>query len=147
MARAETAIATAVSSCHRTRMIKVLRDKLPKGWAYPLKASVLDEAIAQAGIGTPVTLFLHHGAFWSGSPLFTANFYLAGSGVLNEEEVFWVSCRSVVASDCRAARTYVDAEAIPEFVAWAAELERLPMNSTRRMTQGIVRDLPAEDGE
>jgi hypothetical protein len=121
-------------------MVRVVRNKLPKGWAYPLKASALDGAIAKAGVETPVTLFLRHGSFWATRPLFTANFFLIGALVKNEEEQFWVGCRSVAAVDSIAARAFIEADAIPAFATWAAELEALPANSTRRKTSEIVRD-------
>ncbi|WP_034159532.1 hypothetical protein [Sphingomonas sp. ERG5] len=124
-------------------MLKVRRDKLPKGWAYPLKASILDQAVSDAGIFTSVTLFLHHGAFWAKRPLFHANFYLVGALVKNEEEEFWIGCRSVAAADCSEARSFIEAEAIPAFTKWAAELEVLPANSTRRKSHGITRDWSA----
>ena len=127
-------------------MIKVVKSKLSKGWCYPLKASILQQAIVDAGIKTAVTLFLHHGAFWAKRPLFDADFYLAGALVKNEEEAFWVGCRSVAAEDCALARAYIEAEAIPAFVKWAAELEALPFNSTRRKSHGLVRDWNAASG-
>ena len=123
---------------HETR-----RDKLSKGWSYPLKASVLERVILDSGIQTPVTLFLHHGSFWAERPLFSASFYLAGSLVTNTDEAFWVSCRSVAAADVARAREFVEGEALPAFAKWAAQLEALPLNSTFRKTDRIVKDLPS----
>lgn len=127
-------------------MIEVLRNKIPKGRAYPLKASVVERAIAVVQLRTSVTLFLHHGAFWEERPLFSANFYLIGDLVKNDTEQFWISCRSVDAADCQAARTYLEAEAVPAFAKWAAQLEALPHNSTSRRSHGRTWDWIAERG-
>lgn len=127
-------------------MVRVLKDKLPAGSSYPLKASVLDRAIVDAGIKTTTTLFLHHGSFWDKRPLFSANFYLIGARGINEMEEFWVGCRSVKAEDNALARGFIETDAIPAFVKWAAELESLPFNSTWRKTQGISRNWINESG-
>ena len=121
-------------------MIEVIRDKLPKGRAYPIKATVVERAIAEVGVRTSVRLFLHHGTFWDSRPLFSASFYLAGSLVKNDDEQFWLGCRSVDVAHCVSARTFLEAEAIPAFAKWAAELERLPYTSTRRRTQETIWD-------
>jgi len=137
---------TANMLCHISRMLSVMRNKLSAGSSYPLKASVLEQAIVDRGIKTATTLFLHHGAFWAKRPLFYAKFYLVGALVKNETEEFWVSCRSVAADDNVRARNFIEDDAIPAFVKWAADLEALPLNSTRRVTQEIVRDWPTETG-
>jgi hypothetical protein len=113
------------------RKLRVMRDKLPKGSAFPLKASILEAALVNAGIVTDVSLSLRHDSFWSTRPLIVANFMPVGA-VLNDEEVFWVTCRSVAASECSEARAYVDPIVILAFAEWAAEMETLPFRSTRR---------------
>jgi hypothetical protein len=40
------------------------KDKLPEGWSYPLKRSVLDEALESAGVTSVVSVRCHYG----GSP-------------------------------------------------------------------------------
>ena len=122
------------------KQMRIVRHKLPQGWCYPLKASVLERVIGQAGLRTPVTLFLHHSAFWAERPLFHADFHLAGA-VLNAEELFWVGCRSVKASDCIVARSFVEGEILPIFADWAVGLEKLDSSSTvRREKQKFVQD-------
>ena len=75
--------------------------------------------------------------------MFSAGFYLAGALVKNEDEEFWVGCRSVPADDCTLVRSYVEGTVIPEFVDWATKLEALPINATNRKTQHMTRDWPA----
>jgi hypothetical protein len=69
-------IAASGTSCHLSSMVRVVRNKLPKGWAYPLKASALDGAIAKAGVETPVTLFLHHGSLCTAKDMAVLSRYL-----------------------------------------------------------------------
>ena len=88
-------------------MVRVIRNKLQKGWTYPLKATALERAIADMGIATSVVLFFHHGSFWATRPLFTASFHLVGELLRNEHEQFQVSCRSVAAADSLAARAFI----------------------------------------
>lgn len=123
-------------------MIRVIRGKIPKGWTYPVKASVLEGAVAKAGLLTPVSLFLHHSAFWANWPLFTANFYLAGALVKNEQEEFWLRCCSVAAADGPAISMFIEAEVIPAFAFWAAEIVALPNNATRRRSSGLEWNWP-----
>jgi hypothetical protein len=116
-----------------------MRDKLPKDLAFPLKTSILEAALVKAGVVTDVSLSLRHGSFWSTRPLISASFMPVGA-VANSKEVFWITCRSVAASECSEARAYVDTIAIPAFAQWAATLEALPFNSTRRKSQQKIWD-------
>jgi len=120
--------------------MKIFRDKLPRGWGYPLKASALEHVIEEVGLRAPVELFLHHSAFWTRRPLFHASFHPDGTS-LNDDEIFRVGCRAVAAADCGEVRSFIEGDGLPFFGTWAANLEALDHNSTIRLQkQEIVRD-------
>lgn len=126
--------------------MNIHKDKLPTGRCYPLKSSVLAEALTRADVKTEVTLFHHSGAFWNERPLFSATFYPPGQMVDNEEELLWVGCRAVPASVCSIAREHIEEEVIPSLIAWIEDIERLPLNSpVRREKQEFERDWQPPD--
>lgn len=121
--------------------MRIVKDKLSKGFGYPLKPSMLQAVMAAAKVQTEITLFQHNSAFWRDRPLFHASFSPPGQLVDNEKEVLWIGCRAVPADVCNAIRSVLQEEIIPSFLEWITNLEALPMNSPiRREKQQFERD-------
>lgn len=103
-------------------------DKLPKGRSYPLKPSVLINAVEASGLTIPVEL-----TRWDKfDHVFKATFYPSGSRPGREGDFFWVYCRAVSSERAAEARALVEAEAIPQFIEWAKNIEKLDTLSTIR---------------
>ena len=105
-----------------------------KGRSYPLRPSVLEAAIADAGIVTPVEL-ARTGS--SNQPAFRAIYSPPGS--FPKGELFALTCRSVPSECAKDVRTALEAEAIPQFIEWAKRIAALDANSpVRREHQHFV---------
>jgi hypothetical protein len=50
--------------------MRILKDKLPRGFGYPLKPSMLQAAMQAGKVQTEASLFQHNRAFRQGRPLF-----------------------------------------------------------------------------
>lgn len=112
-------------------MLTIRKDKIQRGWSYPLKATVLDMAVRHAKLQVAIALQFNHGAFWSKRPLFSAGYYPSGTRHYNQEATYLVSCRSVRAEEYALAKDMVEITIIPQFIEWAAALEALPANSSK----------------
>lgn len=101
--------------------------KLPKGRSYPLKPSVLEAALNQAGLTLPVELARIDSG--EGEAFFAT---YAPSGSFPKGEIFEITCRSVPSQRVVDVRSALEAEAIPKFVAWAKQIESLDAHSPIR---------------
>lgn len=100
-------------------------EKLPKGRSYPLKPSVLADAVKRAGITIPVELVRWDRYEYA----LVARFNPPGLIPGENGESIWLRCRSVPAERAAEARTVVAAQAIPQFIEWARGIEALDMRS------------------
>ena len=103
------------------------KDKLPKGRSYPLKPSVLEAAIADAGLELPISLTRWD---YNKAEGFSATFYPEGS--FPEGLRFWVSCGAAPSDRAAEIRDLLETQAIPQFIEWAKEIEGLDVKSPRR---------------
>ena len=101
--------------------------KPPKGRSYPVRPSVLEAAIAEAGITLPVELARID---TSKEAAFSASY--APSDSFPMGEVFLLTCRSVPSERALDVRSALEAEAIPQFVEWAKRIEALDFHSPIR---------------
>ena len=103
------------------------KKKPPKGRSYPVRPSILEAAIAGAGIKLPVELARidssNEGAF---------NASYAPPGSFPKGELFEVTCQSVPSERALELRSALEAEAIPQFVEWAKGIEALDGHSPIR---------------
>lgn len=101
--------------------------KPPKGRSYPVRPSVLEAAIADAGITLPVELARIDS---SNEAAFTAGYAPLGS--FPKGELFKLTCRTVPSDRAMKVRAAFEAEAIPLFVEWAKGIEALDRHSPVR---------------
>ena len=101
--------------------------KPPKGRSYPVRPSVLEAAIAHAGITLPVEL-ARIGI--SREAVFSASY--APPGSFPHGELIELTCRSVPSERALEVRSALEAEAIPQFVEWARRIEALDYHSPIR---------------
>jgi hypothetical protein len=88
--------------------------RLPKGESYVLKPSMLEAALAEAGIAIDTYLVRHAGR------LFYANFWPPNDNVPYER--LYVRAGSVPRERARAARAAMEREIVPRLVAWIADI-------------------------
>jgi hypothetical protein len=112
--------------------------KPPKGRSYPLRPSVLEAAITDAGITLPVELARIDS---SKEVAFRATY--APPGSFPKGEIFELTCRSVPSGRAMEVRSALEAEAIPQFVGWAKRIEALDSHSpVRREHQHFIWPYP-----
>jgi hypothetical protein len=108
--------------------IQVSKKKLPKGTSYPLKTSMLLEAMKKEGIDLDVNL--HYSAGVGGCLSFGATFYPPGGIYQNEHILIFVN--NVPAIEAKAARAYMEEEILPSFIQWLKDILAHPLKSTLR---------------
>jgi hypothetical protein len=101
--------------------------KPPKGRSYPVRPSVLEAAVADAGITLPVELARIDS---SKEAAFTGSY--APRGSFPKGELFELTCQSVPSERALAVRSALEAEAIPRFIEWAKGIEALDYHSPVR---------------
>lgn len=103
------------------------KEQLPKGRSYPLKPSVLEGAITDAGLQLPIELTRWD---YKQQQVFEATFYPEGS--FPEELCFWVACGAAPSERSAEIRAALESDGIPRFIQWAKEIESLDVKSPRR---------------
>jgi hypothetical protein len=98
-----------------------------KGRSYPVRPSVLEAAVTDAGITLPVELARIDS---SKEAAFTASYSPPGS--FPKGELFVLTCGSVPSERALEVRSALEAEAIPQFVEWAKGIEALDYHSPVR---------------
>ena len=101
------------------------KDKLPKGLVYPLKTSMLESALAEAGITTYVHLLYNR----QSPHLLEAFYWLPNANVPHDR--FYIRTSAVEIQQVSTLRQQLETSVIPEFVDWASELLSLPENSPK----------------
>lgn len=104
--------------------MKITKNKLPKGLSYPLSSELLKEALETQEVTTPTTL-----NYSADSQLLVARYYVRRPW--EDMERLIISSGAVDSSDSEAARKYIVKSVVPDFVAWAVELVKLPANSSK----------------
>jgi len=122
-------VATLVRCGHGGPM-KSETAKLPKGQSYPLRPSILESALADAGLSIDTHLIRSPGN------LFDAHFWTPNENVPYER--LYVRFGSVPSPDLASTRNRVETEALPSLLRWIKGILALPSNSPiRRESQRI----------
>jgi hypothetical protein len=106
----------------------IAKAKLPKGMSYPLKSSVLAEALSVAGIAVDTQLL-----FSPNHQFFEAFFWPPNANVPYER--LYLRTGTVQGADGHAAREHISKVVIPEFIKWAQSILSLPANSPSRRSE------------
>ena len=97
---------------------------MPKGLTYPLKSSLLEEAMATNDITTHLTI--RYGLSYM---LFEALYWPPTKNIKYDR--FYITTGAVEACESIKAKEYLARTVIPKFVNWAGDLTSLPINSPR----------------
>jgi hypothetical protein len=98
------------------------KSKIPKGLSYPLKSSVLANALNAACITVQVHLIYN-----SRNNFFEAFYWLPNENV--DHDRFYIRTGSVASQDSMKAKDHMESIVIPEFIKWANDILSLPDNS------------------
>ena len=103
--------------------MRITKDKIPKEKSFPLKSSVFEKAINEAGINTEIIL-MH-----CSSKIFFDARYLEPNRYSKNWRLF-VRSGAVENSLKHEATELLNTHVIPEFIEWAKGIISLPENST-----------------
>lgn len=118
--------------------LQICKERLPRGWGYALKPSLLEEAMASAGIRLTVSLRQCHKAWAVKQPALCAKFYPSGSFLGGEVGSVGVWSYAVPSNQLLTAQKFAEFTFIPAWVSWVLSIEELPESSTvRREEQGF----------
>jgi hypothetical protein len=104
--------------------------KLPKGQSYPLKPSVLEEALKNAGIDIDTHLIR------SPSKLFDAHFWPSNENVPHER--LYVRAGPVRIEEAPDARRHIEQVAIPALIDWIRNIIEQDVRSPVRREQQFL---------
>ncbi|MCE9635209.1 MAG: hypothetical protein K8T90_05825 [Planctomycetes bacterium] len=110
-------------------MITVEKPRAPSGRAYVLKTSMLELALADAGIDVQVDVHidLHYHSPQVAGQVLSALYWLPNERVPYPR--LYMGAGSVAARDRPAALAQFQAFGLPQFIRWLTMLRRLPENS------------------
>jgi len=111
------------------RRVKVFKDRLPSGWSFGLKPSKLEDAIANANVLLPVSLYQLHKSWSVDAPALSATFYPRGSHLGGEDGSFSVSSFAVPSDQRQALSDFSEGVFLPQLVSWMVSIEALPSDS------------------
>lgn len=119
----------------------IFRDKLPAGWAYALKPSLLESAVADAGVRLPVALHQWHKVWAADAPALCASFHPRGSHLGKEEGRFSITSGAIPSDQRGIHQDFAERVFLPALIEWMVLIEALPNDSTvRREEQTLVCD-------
>ena len=101
------------------------KDKLPKGQSYPLKTTTMLDALKEGLVGAHPHFVFRHGGV-----VFEAFFWFPNHRISYNR--LYIRCGSVKSADCKSTREALVNEVLPRFIAWAREVENLPIGSPKR---------------
>jgi hypothetical protein len=110
----------------------IFKDKLPAGWAYILKPSLLEGAIADAEMHLPVSLYQSHKIWGANAPALSAKFHPLGSYMSIEKDHFTVTSGAIPSSQCEVQLRFAERVFLPALIEWMTSIEALPVDSTVR---------------
>lgn len=102
----------------------ITKSKLPKGFTYPLKSSLLKNSLEAAGISLPVTL-----RYETNAELVVASYFFPRTW--EDYEKIHINSGSVKSRDSVQAREHLDNIVIPEFIVWLNGNLKSPDNSSK----------------
>ncbi|OMI17751.1 MULTISPECIES: hypothetical protein [Leptospira] len=106
--------------------LTIKREKIPKGFSYPLKTSELIEAFRSAGIETQTYLLYSQAK----NTFFNVYFWIPNPNVPYER--FYIQVGAIPSQFVHLAREKMQFKVLLKFTKWAADLLSLPTNSPRR---------------
>ena len=101
----------------------IKKHKLPKGFTYPLKSSLVESTLKKVGIELPVTLY-----YESDAELLVATYYFPRTWEDYEKIVLFSG--SVSSRNSEEARQHLENNVLPEFTSWISGFHNLPENSS-----------------
>lgn len=113
-----------------TRDMDIFKDKLPAGWAYALKPSLLEAAITDAGMRLPVSLYQRYKVWAADAPTLSAKFYPPGSYMGKDNGRFSVTSAAIESDERNVQLDFAERVFIPALVKWMTSIETLPPDST-----------------
>jgi len=108
--------------------IRVSKPRLPKSLAYPLKTSVLEGALRDAGLTCDLQL-----VYWTqqaGRSVLEAHYWLPNERISHDR--VYVRAGSLPAEARSAAAGVLLRDGLPSFVAWLSRIIALPVDSPLR---------------
>lgn len=119
----------------------IFRDRLPAGWAYVLKPSLLESAVTDAGVRLPVALHQWHKVWAADAPALRANFHPRVSQLGKEEGRFSITSAAIPSDQRGIHQDFAERVFLPALVQWMVLIEALSNDSTvRREEQAFVCD-------
>ena len=108
--------------------MNIKKEKIPKGFSYALKSSMIVEAFEENSISTDTSLNYYHSSIF-----FHAHYWLPNQNV---DYCRFYICASSIKSDKRQeALRYLSSCVIPEFIVWAKESISLSDRSTKLLKE------------
>jgi hypothetical protein len=116
--------------------MRVDKSKLPKGMSWPMKTSLMSEALQSAKIVLDVQL-----NYVVSRRFFDAEFWPPNPNV--QYERLYITVSAIPAEQARKVREFVEGTVIPDFITWVQGIVSLPTNSpVRREKQHFHYELP-----
>ena len=117
----------------------IFKEKLPAGWVYVLKPSLLEVAIADAEMRLPVSLYQRHKIWAADAPALSAEFHPRGSYMGRENGRFTVTSGAIPSGEREVQQDFAERVFLPALVKWMTSMDALPFDSTvRREEQSFV---------
>jgi hypothetical protein len=110
--------------------VDIYKESLPAGWSYALKPSLLESAIADAGVRLSVSVHQRYKVWATSAPALSATFHPRGSYLGRDEGCFSVTSCAIPSSEREVLQTFAAQVFIPELVDWMMSIEALPQGST-----------------
>ena len=104
--------------------MKIEKQKLPKGFSYALKTSMIERAFQENNITINTNLIYSFSEIF-----FDAHFWIPNKNV--DYYRFYIRAGHVQSGRRKEAMMFMQKTVIPEFIEWAKELVSLPENSTK----------------
>ncbi len=104
--------------------MEITKHKLPRGFTYPLKSSLLQAACEDIGIELPITL-----RYRPDANLFVGHYFFPATW--QDYECINILSGAVNSHKSLYAREHMSKSVIPGFIAWVDELIKLPENSSK----------------
>jgi hypothetical protein len=112
--------------------MKIEKHKLPKGFSYALKSSMLEKAFTENNIITTTQLI-----YSKSDIFFDAYYWLPNHNV--DYSRFYIRAGHVQSDQRKAALQYTQDIVIPDFIRWAKELFSLPEDNTKLLRENYFR--------
>ncbi|WP_374527745.1 hypothetical protein [Novosphingobium sp.] len=110
----------------------IFKDRLPAGWSYSLKPSLLDKAIEAAGVRSQISLHQCYKVWETDAPSLSARFSPSGSNEVGDGGHFSITSCAVPSDQRNDAKEFAEKVFLPALIDWITSIEELSNNSTRK---------------